>query len=180
MEKKYQKLGEKSIKLRDKMSGYDKKLILKTYRLPNGIIENFFIDDANDSVQILPVTTDNKVITVSQFRPGIEAVNLELPGGGLEKGEDPKEAALRELKEETGYSGEIIFLGKMNYSPYSTGNRYLFVAKNCEKITGLDLDDNEFLSVIKWPMKKFREVAIKGKVRGTDCAYMGFDVLGIL
>lgn len=180
MEKKYKKIGDKNIILKDKMSGYDKKIILKTFRLPNGVIENFFINDDSDSVQILPVTTDNKIITVSQYRPGLERINVELPGGGIEKGEDNMKAADRELGEETGYSGEIIFLGKINYSPYSTGSKYLFVAKNCERVGNLDLDDNEFLSVVKWPLGKFKEVLIKGKIRGVDCAYMGLDTLGLL
>ena len=43
--KKFKKLGEKNIKIKDEISGYDKDIILKTYRLPNGVIENFFIDD---------------------------------------------------------------------------------------------------------------------------------------
>ena len=144
------------------------------------LIENFFIDDDKDSVQIFPVTTNNMVLTVSQFRPGIEKTIIELPGGGLEKGEDPKEAASRELKEETGYTGTLVFLGKLNYSPYSSGYKYLFAAKDCKKISGLELDENEFLSVVKWPMNKFRKTISGGKIRGTDCIYMGLDALDLL
>lgn len=180
MKKSYKKVGEKKLKIKDNMSGYDKDIILKTYRLPNGVLENFFIDDANDSVQILPVTDDGSVITVKQFRPGIDMESIELPGGGLEKGEDPTEAAERELREETGYEGKLHFLGKTTYSPYSSGERYMFVAENCKRVDGLDLDDNEFLAVLRWPMDKFREHIKKGAVRGSDCAYAGLDLLGLL
>ena len=162
------------------MSGYDKAIILKTYRLPNGVLENFFIDNNNDSVQILPVTEDGYVITVQQFRPGIEQETVELPGGGLEEGEDPMKAAQRELLEETGFEGEFQFLGKVNYNPYSTGSRHMFVAQNCKKVEKLDLDDNEFLIVQKWPMEKFREEIRKGNIRGSDCAYSGLDTLNLL
>ena len=164
----------------DKMSGYDKAIVLKTFRLPNGVLENFFIDDNSDSVQIFPITDDGRVITVQQFRPGIEMETVELPGGGLEDGEDPMKAAERELLEETGFEGEMTFLGKANYNPYSTGVRYMFAANNCKKVERLDLDENEFLIVLKWPMEKFREEIRKGNIRGTDCSYMGLDALGLL
>lgn len=177
---KYRKLGEKSYKIKDYLSGYDKSFLLKTFRLPNGIIENFFINDDKDSVQIFALTEDGQVLTVKQFRPGVEEFCIELPGGGLEKNEDPKEAAIRELLEETGHEGEVHFLGKQNYNPYSTGSRYMFVADKCKKVDKLDLDQNEFLKVVLWPLDKFREKIKDGSVRGFDCAYTGLDFLGML
>jgi ADP-ribose pyrophosphatase len=178
--KEYKKLGEKLIKIKDEISGYDKDVLVKTFRLPSGVIENFFINDNKNSVQIFPITADGRVVTVEQFRPGFESMNLELPGGGLEKDEDPQEAAERELREETGYEGQLHFLGVQPYSPYCTGKRYVFVANGCKKIDGLDLDENEFLRVIVWPMKKFRRIMQQGKVRGHDVAYMGLDYLDLL
>jgi len=176
----YKKLGEKKYKIKDNLSGYDKSFLLKTFRLPNGIIENFFIDDDKDSVQIFALTDSNEVLTVKQFRPGVEHDCIELPGGGMEKGEDAKEAAARELLEETGYEGKVHYLGKQNYNPYSTGQRHMFVAKDCVKVDRLDLDENEFLKVVRWPLDKFREEIKSGKIRGFDCAYAGLDFLGLL
>lgn len=74
----------------------------------------------------------------------------------------------------------MTFLGKVNYSPYSTGCRYMFVAQDCRKIKRLGLDDNEFLKALEWPMEKFREEIKKGSIRGSDCAYAGLDVLNML
>lgn len=176
----FNKIKEKKFSLKDNMSGYDKKLILKTFRLPNGVIENFFITNDNDSVQILPITSDGKVITVRQYRPGEEEFCVELPGGGIEHGEDPKKAAERELTEETGYAGKLRYLGKQNYNPYSTGTRYMFVADNCRKVDNLELDQNEFLQVKEYPMSKFKEEIKNLKIRGSDCAYAGLDYLGLL
>lgn len=177
----YKKVGEKKVKIKDEMSGYDKDVLIKTYRLPSGVLENFFIDEGKDSVQIMAVCEDGMVLTVKQFRPGPEEDCVELPGGGLESGEDPKEAAVRELIEETGHQcEEMIFLGKVPYSPYSTGARYMFVASGCTHVERLDLDDNEFLKVLKWPMKRFRAEIKKGAIRGSDCAYAGLDELELL
>lgn len=177
----YKKTAERPLKIKDTVSGYDKKIILKTFQLPNGMTENFFIDNNNNSVQIFAITEDEQVLCVKQFRAGPEKVQLELPGGGLEHGEDPKEAAARELLEETGYSGsDPEFVAALDYSPYSSGKRYIFFVTGCVKKQQLNLDPNEFLEVLLVPIEKFRELMVKGEVRGHDSAYMSLDKMGRL
>lgn len=179
MKLEYKKVKERHLKIKDPDSGYDKELVLKTYELPNGMTENFFIDKGKDSVQIFAITEDNKVLCVRQFRAGPEKVQLELPGGGLEQGEDATIAADRELLEETGFrgNGDPVFLGALDYSPYSTGKRHLFMVTGCKKVKELDLDPNEFLEVLLVPLEQFRKLMMEGKVRGHDTAYMGLDRL---
>jgi ADP-ribose pyrophosphatase len=177
----HKKLKSFQVNLVDSRSGYKKSVLCKTYELPNGLVETFFIDNDKDSVQIFAITKTGNVLCVKQFRAGPEKEQLELPGGGLEKGEDPVEAAQRELLEETGHKGsKCIPIGKLPYSPYSTGNRHACLIVECEKVARLDLDPNEFLEVLEVPLKEFREHMKKGTVRGFDLGYMALDHLSRL
>jgi len=176
--KKHRVLDKKRIKIHDEESGYGKKILIKTMELPNGMTEKFFVDEDNHSVQIFALTENQEVLCVRQFRPGIEQISLELPGGGLDDGEDPAEAAARELMEETGFAGKPpVFLAALNYSPYSTGVRHMFMITGCKKVAELDLDPNEFLEVQVVPLGEFRNIMAEGKCRGHDTAYMGLDKL---
>lgn len=179
------KISDKSITLKDPESGYEKKVSLKKYRLENGIVDSFFINEGSNSVQVFALTEDNKeVILVKQFRPNNESECLELPGGGINKNEDPAIAAARELFEETGYEGsELIDMGSSFYGPYDTGKKYMFCALNCKKISkNLDLDDNELLKVIIMPLSDFIELIIKkgNDIRGVDLAYRSLHLLSLI
>ncbi|GAC1347435.1 MAG: hypothetical protein NVSMB14_10140 [Isosphaeraceae bacterium] len=67
---------------------------------------DFYVMHLADSVNVIALTEDRKLVMVRQFRAGSNSDGLETPGGLLEPGEDPKEAGARELLEETGYLGE--------------------------------------------------------------------------
>lgn len=180
----FQKLGEKILKLASP-NGYSKRIALKLFRLPNGSLETFFIDQDKDSVQILCLTKampgePPEVVLVEQFRAGSEEQQVELPGGGLNEGEDPLEAGVRELQEETGYVGDASYLGSLPYSPYSSGRRHCVLVINATKQGEPHLDPNEFLSVLKIPLREFRAKIKTGKIRGFDLGYLGLDYIGKL
>ena len=64
---------------------------------------DFVVCDSPDWTMVIPVTTDGQAVLIRQYRHGVREVVLEIPGGLLEPGESPEHAAIRELREETGY-----------------------------------------------------------------------------
>jgi 8-oxo-dGTP pyrophosphatase MutT (NUDIX family) len=72
----------------------------------SGKAHDYFVAHLADGVHAIAVTPDLQVVMVRQFRAGSRRDSLEMPGGLLEPGEDPREAGARELLEETGYAGD--------------------------------------------------------------------------
>lgn len=173
------KLGQKTIRLINP-DGYDKRIAIKLFELPNGLQETFFIDQDKDSVQVLCITKEADVVLVQQFRAGTEEMVLEIPGGGLESGEEPLHGGIRELQEETGYVGDASYLGSIPYSPYSSGKRHCVLVINAIKADHQHLDPNEFVTVLRMPLRDFRIKMQTAEIRGWDLGYMALDYMGKL
>ena len=105
----------------------------------------FYRLECPDWCNIIGLTNNNEVILIEQFRQGIQKITLEIPGGIVDEGEDVKEAAARELLEETGYaSNEIFSLGTAHPNPAIQNNRvHMFLATNCEKKQEPQFDSHE-------------------------------------
>lgn len=88
-----------------------------------------------DWCNIIPVRKDGRIVMVRQFRFGVWQPGLEIPGGIVDPGEDPRTAAIRELAEETGYRPrEVISLGSIHPNPALQPNRcHSFLALDCEE-----------------------------------------------
>lgn len=160
------------------MELFEKKLSSK--QVFDGVVVKLFVDDVElpdgkksirevvrhpGAVCVIPIDENENVIMIKQFRYPFSQVLYEIPAGKLEIGEDPLEAAIRELEEESGAVAESIeYIGTM----------YTTVAILDEKIhmylaTGLTYknahpDDGEFLEVEKIPLKTLVDMVMDGKI----------------
>ncbi len=136
-------------------------------RLPDGAVKDaYYILERPDAAIVFPLTKSNEVVLVRQYRPPIERVELGLPAGLVEEGEDPEKAARRELLEETGYGGgEWEPLGSLASSPSLKDNRaHLFLARDVERSAAPDPDEHELVEVVKAPVGELLGLVRSGKI----------------
>ena len=150
------------------------------YKLPNGKESDFYIKKENNVVCVVALTKDKKVIIAKQFRPGPKEILLELPGGGIEKGETPEVAMERELLEETGYGGKMKLVTKLFDCSYSTRVRHCLVAVDCEKVSEPKNDESEPTEVVLLGLDEFRDLLRSGKMTDVQIGYLGLDYLNLL
>lgn len=132
---------------------------------------DFYVLEAPEWVNVLPVTFNETVILVEQYRYGTEQPTLEVPGGIVDPGEEPLQAIQRELAEETGYySDSWKSLGKVSANPaIMTNFTHLYLAEGCkfEGIKEPSGDVHERIKVHEMPMEDFLSLVNDGTVHHT-------------
>lgn len=151
-----------------------------TFKLPNGKRANFDIIKGNKLVSVFAVTQSNKVLLIRQFRPGPKKVMFDLAGGSVDPFESPKSAALRELLEETGYSGQLHLLGKAIKGPYDSAIRYNFIALKCKRISSPTPDEHEFIEQVLVSFPQFRQLLKSCALIDIATGYLALDYLKLL
>jgi 8-oxo-dGTP pyrophosphatase MutT (NUDIX family) len=120
-----------------------------------------------DWVSIVPVTDAGEIVLVRQYRHGIDAPTLEVPGGVIDAGESPQEAALRELREETGYAagGAIEPLGFTHPNPPIQSNRhFMFLARGARRAFETDFDPGEECELVLLAEDEVRRAIADGRI----------------
>ena len=137
-----------------------------TVELENG---NTAIRDVllhHGGVCVIPVTDENEIFLVKQFRYPFHTTTREVPAGKLEKGENHAECGRRELLEETGCTcNEYIYLGEMLPTPaYNSEVTHIYMARGLH-FEKQNLDPDEFLDVEKIPLAEAVQLVMDGKIR---------------
>jgi ADP-ribose diphosphatase len=157
-----------------------RRVIAKTFELPNGDREVFEVKAEEPIVATLALTNDLQVVLVREFRVGTEEVLLELPGGLLDAGESPAAGAARELLEETGYEGDVRAVGSIVDCAYSTRIKHACVATHCRRVAGADVTPTEHGDVVLLSLDAFRDHLRSGRLTDVAAGYLALDALGLL
>lgn len=140
--------------------------------LPDGrVMPNYYVMEFPDWVNVVPVTEDNKIVLVEQYRQAAGETSLEIPGGSMDpqSNEDPKRAALRELVEETGYVPEDIrLIGVHRPNPAMQNNSmHTYIGFGCKMTETPSLDPFEDIRVVTVPIPEVIDMIFTGKINHT-------------
>ena len=131
-----------------------------------GKTHRFFILESSSWVNVIPLTPQQEVVMVRQYRHGTQEVTLEIPGGLVEEWDTPEDAARRELLEETGYyASQTDFLGMVHPNPAIQNNRcYTYLAKDVVPAGKQNLDEKEDIDVLLYPVEDVPRLIRDGKI----------------
>ena len=127
----------------------------------------FFLMRGLDWANIIPLTDHNEVVLVRQYRHGIDDYTIEIPGGCVEKGEDPAATAVRELREETGFGVDrLITTGVTQANPALQSMRaYSYLGLGAKRITDPSPDPGEDIEVLTKPIPEVMQMISKGQIQ---------------
>jgi ADP-ribose pyrophosphatase len=127
---------------------------------------DFVICDSCDWTMVIPITIDRQVVLVRQYRHGVREVLLEIPGGLLEPGESPEHAAIRELREETGYECQSVrVLSRLLPNPaINNATLHIAVAEGCRPIGTQTLDALEQIEIVLRPLSEIPAMIASGEI----------------
>lgn len=159
-------LYEKTLEQISKFEGRVIHVHVDTVELPNGCTSTREIVNHPGGVGILALDEDNNVLVVRQFRYAFGRTLLEIPAGKLERGEDPYQAAMRELREETGaICDKLTSLGELYPTPgYCDEIIRLYLARDL-RWGEMHLDEDEFLTVGRVPFQELVDQILAGEIR---------------
>jgi 8-oxo-dGTP pyrophosphatase MutT (NUDIX family) len=143
-----------------------------------GETHEFHILESPPWVNILPLTSEEDVVMVRQQRHGIREATLEIPGGLVDPGDSPREAALREMREECGYEpGSVSHLGSVHPNPAFLDNQcHMYLCRGASPTAEQDLDEKEDILVETRPLQEIPGLIADGAITHSLvlCAFFYF------
>jgi ADP-ribose pyrophosphatase len=132
-----------------------------------GVTHDFYIMETGDWINVIPVTSEAKVVFIHQFRHGTEDITLEIPGGMADEDDDSLlESARRELREETGYTADLIVpIGSVAPNPAFLTNRcHTFLAIGARQVGQPQFDGSEDIRVQEIGLDQVPELITSGRI----------------
>lgn len=137
-----------------------------TIEVPNGNVVEWDFIGHKGAAAVLPVREDGKLLMVRQYRNALDRYTLEIPAGGLNGADEPtRDAAGRELEEETGYrSNDLEWLITIRTTVAFCNEKIdIYVAKNLIK-SHQHLDEDEFINVEAYSVEELSRMILEGKI----------------
>lgn len=146
----------------------------------DGREHDFYVVEAPDWINVIPLTGDGRVLLIQQYRHGTGEVSLEIPGGMVDEGESPADAAARELLEETGYeAGGLMPLGRTRPNPAIQNNWiHTFLARDVKYKCEPSNDGTEHTVVHVLPLDAITPLIEEGQINHS-LVVAAFHLLGV-
>lgn len=155
-------------------------VVRRRYRFPDGSEGDFEVLTGPQVASVLCLTADQHVVLARQYRPGPGDWLAEIPGGGIEAGEDPAVAAARELLEETGYAGDLRAVGRQWSGAYTTTVKHVFAVTGAVQVAEPVPEESGVCEPVLVSLEEFRAHLRTGRLTDVGPAYAALDVLGLL
>ncbi len=158
--------AERVLDSQRKFEGKICSLRVDTVEMPNGRTATREVVEHEPVVAIVPIDGDGNVVLVRQYRLATGGVLLEVPAGGVDKGESPEDAAQRELREEIGMrAASLEPIGEFYVSPgFLTEYVYAFLATDLSD-SPADADEDEDIAVVRVPLAEAVAMVERGEFR---------------